>query len=302
MSILAASMQRARAIEGLGWVDAASRRFVLPRTSSSNASPPESALPFELVEREDGPMAIVRGSVLDADHRAGVRACLANVVTEVAFLLAGEKGAYLGDPETNVVACVDALSALRGEARLDEPLVVRGVSRAAYLDSSLEQPIELHRHRGPLELAYAGASSAAVIRADVDRLMVYNDWLGFLEGDLLLARVIGMACEVVQRPRAPRSPYVSLARRELVVIASGIEPAQALGLAEDLVEGMRRMRVQLRHPEARHVPYMTLSAGAVWVADTTTTPLDRALDEADAAVQSAKLAGRDRASMTRIET
>jgi PleD family two-component response regulator len=46
---------------------------------------------------------------------------------------------------------------------------------------------------------------------------------------------------------------------------------------------------------------MTLSAGAVWVQAPGDTPLPRALDEADAAVQRAKLEGRDRTATTRIE-
>lgn len=293
-------MERVRAIRGLGWVDATSRRFVLPRSSASNVVAPETALPFELAEREEGPVAIVRGASLDAAQRAEVRACLADVVSEVAFLLAGEKTAYLVDPEADVVACLEALVALRGEPT-DPWLVVRGGARAAYLDASLDRPLELTRRREPLDRAYAAAKTAAILRADLDRLMVYNDWLGFLEGDLLIARVIGLACEASRGPRAPRDVQVSLSRRDVLVLAPNVAPAEAHALAESLVEGMRRLRVQLRHPEVRAVPYMTLSAGAACIGDTTRTPLDRALDEADAAVQSAKLEGRDRVVVSRIE-
>jgi PleD family two-component response regulator len=46
---------------------------------------------------------------------------------------------------------------------------------------------------------------------------------------------------------------------------------------------------------------MTLSAGVAWIADTSRIPIERALEEADAAVQSAKLEGRDRVAVSRIE-
>lgn len=294
-------MERARAIEGLGWVDATSRRFVLPRASSSSVIAPESALLFELVERDEGPMAIVRGSALDDEYRAAVRACLGNVVNDVAFIVASEKDAYLVDQNSDVLACAEALQALRRQAGLDEALIVASVSRAAYVDAMHPQALELDRDRAPIEAHYASAPTAAVIRADVDRLMVYNDWLGVIEGDLLLARVLGMACDVARGPRVSRLVHVSLLRREVVLTSAGMDAAAAQALAQELVDGMRRMRVQLRHPEVRHVPYMTLSAGAVWIADTSCTPLDRALDEADAAVESAKLEGRDRVSLTRVE-
>jgi PleD family two-component response regulator len=87
----------------------------------------------------------------------------------------------------------------------------------------------------------------------------------------------------------------------VLLVLPDIDASACATVAEALVEQMRRERVQLRHPEVRHVPYMTLSAGAVWVQAPGDTPLPRALDEADAAVQRAKLEGRDRTATTRIE-
>jgi CRISPR/Cas system-associated protein Cas10 (large subunit of type III CRISPR-Cas system) len=59
--------------------------------------------------------------------------------------------------------------------------------------------------------------------------------------------------------------------------------------------------VQLRH-ETVHAPYMTLSAGAVFVREPARIPLSRALAAADEAVLEAKRAGRNRIAIARLET
>jgi GGDEF domain-containing protein len=293
-------MNGARAVSGLGWVDAASRRFVLPGARSPGPAP-EGALPRELAERVTGPVAIVRGSVLDHEHRRAARACLADVVRDVAFLVASDEGSYVVDADADVLACAEALEVLRESSRLEPAFVVTSGARAAYVEAGRDAPIVITRELSGLEPLYAGARTCGIVRADVDRMMVYNDWLGVVEGDLLLARVLRLACEVAHGARSPARACASLARRDVLLVLPDIDASACATVAEALVEQMRRERVQLRHPEVRHVPYMTLSAGAVWVQAPGDTPLPRALDEADAAVQRAKLEGRDRTATTRIE-
>lgn len=299
-------MERAHPIEGLGWVDAASRRFVLPRSSAiarggASLAAPSTALPFELVERVSGPMAIVRGAAIDPAQRAEVRACLANVVADVGFLLASERGVYLVDVDTDVLACVDALDALARGRGLEASICVWNGERGGFLDAELDVPLAITRDREAVARAYESAATSSVIRADVDRLMVYNDWLGVAEGDLLIGRVVALAMELARGPKAASAVCVSVLRRQVLLVAAGVDARAARALADAVVDGVRRLRVQLRHPEVRNVPYMTISAGAAWVADTRSTPLERALDEADAAVQRAKLEGRDRACLSSLE-
>ena len=293
-------MSGARAAAGLGWVDAATRSFVLPGAPSLGPAP-EGALPLELAERDAGPVAIVRGSVLDDVHRHAVRRCLADVVQDVAFLVASEKGSYVVDAEADVVACADALEALRADTSVEPAFIVANGARAAYRDAAIEAPIVVTRDPEPVIERYGAARSCGLVRADVDRLMVYNDWLGVVEGDLLLARVVRLACELAHGARGPQGASVSLCRRDALVVLPDVDAATTTAIAEALVGAMRRERVQLRHPEVRHVPYMTLSAGAVWVQACQRTPVVQALEEAGAATQRAKLEGRDRVAISRIE-
>jgi GGDEF domain-containing protein len=298
--MLAPLMSGARAVAGLGWVDASSRRFVLPGASSLGPAP-EGALPLELVERDAGPVAIVLGAVVDDAHRRAVRGCLVDVVSDVAFLVASERGSYVVDADADVVACADALEVLRAQTSVEPALVVTNGARAAFLDAATEAPVVVTRDPAQVADRYASARTCGLVRADVDRLMVYNDWLGVVEGDLLLARVLRLACEVALGACAPAGASVSLSRRDVLLVLPGVDASTTTSLADVLVEQMRRERVQLRHPEVRHIPYMTLSAGAVWVDASERTPLERALEETDAAVQCAKLAGRDRVATSRIE-
>ncbi|MBX7193671.1 MAG: diguanylate cyclase [Sandaracinaceae bacterium] len=292
-------MERARRIEGLGWVHPGSRSFVLPRASAMGAAP-EGALPFELVERGDGAVAVVRGSMLDARDRSAVRACLGDVVRHVVVLLASDRDAFVVDGDADAVTAVEALAVLR-DGELDDDVVEHAGAAVAHRRGRRERVTCVGREARAVEAAYRGAARAGVVRADLDRLMVYNDWLGVLEGDLLLARLVGLACAVVRESAVSDRALVSMHRRDVLVVGPDLDARGTQSIADAFVERMRRSRVQLRHDEVRNVPYMTLSAGAVWVSNTAQTPVARALEEVDLAVQHAKLAGRDRVAFSRME-
>jgi diguanylate cyclase (GGDEF)-like protein len=134
----------------------------------------------------------------------------------------------------------------------------------------------------------------AILRADVDRFMVFNDWVGFVEGDLLLARLVGMTASVVRERSS--APTLSLARRDVVALVPGLAAPDVEALGARLVERMREARVQLRHAEVRNVPYMTVSVGAA-IVDPSRRSLEDALAALDLVVLAAKQAGRDRAAV-----
>lgn len=299
--MLRATMERARAVDGLGWVDAASGRFALPRTTSERLGPaPREALPLELAIDGRGMLAIVRGPSLDVAQRARIRECLAEVASDVVFLVASERGAYVVDADANVRRAAHALAAIqeeRGEEH--DAIVVFAGNRACVLRAGDVVAQEITRERAPVEDAYARAETVALLRADVDRLMVYNDWLGHVEGDLLLARVLAMACSLDAVTGGGTT--VSIHRRDVLLVLPGADAARATDTSEALLAAMRRARVQLRHPEVKNVPYLTLSVGAVSIESSMKTSLDRALEELDLVVQEAKLAGRNRARLSRIE-
>jgi len=299
--MLRAIMERARAVDGLGWVDAASGRFALPRTTSERLGPaPREALPLELAIDARGMLAIVRGPSLDNAHRATIRGCLAEVASDVVFLVASERGAYVVDPDANVVRAAHALAAIqeeRGEEH--EAVVVFTGHRAAVLRAGEQVATEITRDLTPVQDTYARAERVAVLRADVDRLMVYNDWLGFVEGDLLLSRMLAMVCSLDAIARGAGT--VSMHRRDVLLVLPDADATRATETSEALLAAMRRARVQLRHPEVKNVPYVTLSVGAVSIESSRKTSLERALEELDLVVREAKLAGRNRARLSRIE-
>ncbi len=300
--MLHAVMERARAVDGLGWVDAASGRFALPRTTSERLGPaPREALPLELAIDPRGMLAIVRGPALDAAHRAAIRGCLAEVASDVVFLVASERGAYVVDPDANVVRAAHALAAIQEERGEEHEAVVAFAGhRAAVLRAGENVAREITRDREPVEDAYTRSEPVVVLRADVDRLMVYNDWLGLVEGDLLLARVLAMACSL-EVMTSGGSASVSMHRRDVLLVLPGADAARATEISEALLAAIRRARVQLRHPEVKNVPYVTLSVGAVSIESSRKTSLERALEELDLLVREAKLAGRNRARLSRIE-
>ncbi len=291
-------MQRARVVPGFGWVDLESGRVELPDGAGVRAgAAPNGALPLQLVEDARGRLALVRGPLLGDERRRALAAILAAHSSEVVFLVASEGGAYVLDPDADVVRAAEALVAVQRDRDGESDHVAVFSASAAWAHA--DEPARLVvRALAPLEEAYERASGAvALLRADVDRMMVYNDWLGFVEGDLLLARVLRMASSLAERPAA-----LSLHRRDLLILLEGLDEARATAASEQLVQAMRRARVQLRHPEVRNQPYVTLSVGAVYVPSPRGVKLGRALEEVDAAVQGAKLAGRNRARLTRLES
>jgi diguanylate cyclase (GGDEF)-like protein len=291
-------MESARRLRGLGWVDGASGEVGLPEGGArGGSSAPRGALLLELVEDERGPLALVRAPLLDDERRTEVRAALAAAGASAAFLVASEVGAFVVDRDAELARVACALAEVE-RARGHETASVTvfdGVSAAWMPVDGEVAPTVIGRERVELEDGYARAGTqAALLRADLDRFMVYNDWLGFVEGDLLRARLIGMTCALLARLDGEPG-RASLHRRDVLALLPGADEARARALADALVQAMRQSRVQLRHREVTNVPYMTVSVGGAVARSTAELAVAGLLSAADGAVQAAKLAGRDQA-------
>lgn len=278
-----------------GWVDAKTGRVVLPRAGQRIEAAPEGALPVQIVEGAAGRFGLVRGPLLDVADVAVIRHALRRAGVESAFVVGSERDAFAVDAGTDVARAAEALAGIVAarEPELAEVTVFAGPSAACADASGARETVVVRRERDALEAAYRAArGSVALLRADIDRFMVFNDWAGFVAGDLLLARLIGMARAITRESNDGAT--LSLARRDVLVLVPGLDAPGGEALAAKLVERMREARAQLRHREAQNVPYMTLSVGVAAIADPVTQPLDDALAAVDRALLAAKQAGRDR--------
>jgi diguanylate cyclase (GGDEF)-like protein len=126
-----------------------------------------------------------------------------------------------------------------------------------------------------------GGSSHALLLCDLDNFKRVNDRLGHAAGDTVLQDVAHTMRSVL---RAGDSIY-RVGGEEILVVLPGATEADAVGVAERL-----RRAVRERRPVGVSV---TISVG---VAVSKTGPLDtdELVGEADAALYSAKAAGRDR--------
>lgn len=291
-------MERSRRLRGLGWVDGASGEVRLPEQSpSAGSSAPPGALLLELFDDEGGALALVRGPLLDGERRTEVRSALATAGAAAAFLVASEQGAFVVDQDADLARVARALAAVERARGHEAPAVTvfDGVSAAWARVDGDEAPSVIGPDRGALEDGYGRAGGqAALLRADLDRFMVYNDWVGFVEGDLLRARLIGMTCTLLAGLDGDPA-QASLHRRDVLALLPGADEARARSVADALVQAMRQSRVQLRHREVTNVPYMTVSVGGAVASSTAEIAVAGLLAAADDAVQTAKRAGRDQA-------
>jgi diguanylate cyclase (GGDEF)-like protein len=134
-----------------------------------------------------------------------------------------------------------------------------------------------------------GASAKAVILADVDWAMAYNDAYGHQEGDLMLARL--HACIESAALRA-RAGFVRVGGEEYAVIVDGTV-SDAESIAEAIKHGVEAMNIPFEHAEVRTHGRVTVSIGIALAK----SGKDLRKDLEDA-VDEAKRSGRDRISMS----
>ena len=130
-----------------------------------------------------------------------------------------------------------------------------------------------------------GASERAVILADVDWAMAFNDAYGHRAGDLVLARVQACLASVALRRGAQ---LFRVGGEEFALLVDGTTEA-ALALAEELRRAVEALHVPFAHPEVRTHGRVTISLGiAPAIVGADLRP------RLEAAVDAAKRAGRNR--------
>jgi len=129
----------------------------------------------------------------------------------------------------------------------------------------------------------------AVLMFDIDFFKQFNDTYGHLEGDRVLRAVGAVVRESVRRPADIAARYGG---EELVVLAPGLRPKQAVGLAEAIRSRVHSLGI--RHSASKVAPYVTLSAGVACLVPSARDQSDFLLIEADQALYRAKRSGRNR--------
>jgi diguanylate cyclase (GGDEF)-like protein len=132
-------------------------------------------------------------------------------------------------------------------------------------------------------------STSAVILADVDWAMAYNDAYGHQEGDLMLARVHAFIESASLRAGAS---FIRVAGDEYTAIVEG-PISNGAGLAETIRRGVEAMNIPFQHSEVRTHGRVTVSIGVVPAGGG--MDLRKLLEDA---VYEAKRSGRNRVSVS----
>ncbi len=143
-----------------------------------------------------------------------------------------------------------------------------------------------------VSLAARYGSGGATLMLDLDDFKYVNDTLGHRAGDDL----IGSVAELL-RDRVRESDVLArLGGDEFALLLPRADEAEAVAVAEDLLEAVRRHRAMFRGQRVR----ITTSIGIGLVDDAVRTG-EELLVQADVAMYEAKEAGRDRVSVYRPE-
>ena len=147
-----------------------------------------------------------------------------------------------------------------------------GIHNRRYFQQRLHTEVQRAARRG---------AALAVIMLDIDHFKRINDRHGHALGD----QVLRSLCQRVLQRLRRSDVFCRLGGEEFVVLCPDTDQRQALALAEQLVQGLRRDPVA-------EVGFVTASFGvASWRAGESA---DALLRRADAGVYAAKQAGRDR--------
>ena len=136
----------------------------------------------------------------------------------------------------------------------------------------------------------------AVLMVDIDCFKSYNDRYGHQAGDEALRAVAGVLA------RAARRPLDLVARfggEEFAVVLYDSTRAYAEELAEQILVGVRRLRVQ--HAASTVSQVLTVSVGVSYVTPEAGRSAEGLLQLADEALYAAKHGGRDRVHLLTSE-
>jgi len=129
----------------------------------------------------------------------------------------------------------------------------------------------------------------SVIMIDIDFFKKYNDAMGHLEGDNVLAAVAQCMKNQLKRD----TDFIArFGGEEFVCLLPYIEKEKAADFAEELVKSVENLKI--RHPMNESSKYITISAGMASIVPDENTSPKQLLDEADKALYTAKQSGRNK--------
>lgn len=182
-------------------------------------------------------------------------------------------GVVLGRHEVRLATVV---SELRDTSLTDE---LTGLKNRRYFRARLEE-----------ELAVSLRTSAplAVAVMDLDRFKTVNDTFGHPEGDRVLKAVASAILSVVRRGESA----ARVGGEEFALLLPGADGGQAVAASERMRSAVARIRL---HPNEGGNPIrVAASVGCASTEDVGLVEADELYSAADAALYSAKRAGRDR--------
>jgi len=136
----------------------------------------------------------------------------------------------------------------------------------------------------------------ALLMVDIDFFKAFNDHYGHQAGDEALKAVAGVLS------RAARRPFDFVARyggEEFLVVLYDTTREHATGLAGDVVQGVRELRIP--HSTSAAASVLTVSVGVAWVVPVAGRSPEGFVQLADEALYEAKSAGRDRVHVMTAE-
>ncbi len=170
------------------------------------------------------------------------------------------------------------------EARLQQQLyesAVRDALTGAYNRQHFEE-----RLRGELEHAASHGTQLALVICDIDHFKKINDTWGHPAGDAVLRAVVARMKELVRQDNL----LARIGGEEFIVLARGLDPAQAVALAERLRTGVSDLSIAWK---ATKIP-VTMSFGVAMLDEVAQKSAEALVTLADERLYAAKRGGRDR--------
>jgi len=128
-----------------------------------------------------------------------------------------------------------------------------------------------------------------VLMIDIDYFKKYNDSLGHLEGDKALVAIAHCMKKQIKR----ETDFIArFGGEEFICVLPFAAKDELENFAKTLVESVENMKIP--HPMSEHSKYVTISAGMASAVPDNVNSYTRLLDEADKALYTAKLSGRNR--------
>ncbi|MFT4242978.1 MAG: diguanylate cyclase [Acidovorax sp.] len=184
---------------------------------------------------------------------------------DITDLIAQRQALELANEKLALLSTTDGVTNIGNRRRFDERLATEWQ--------------RCGRHQSPL----------AVVLIDIDHFKLYNDHYGHLAGDECLRRVAQMLQATIRRADEVAARYGG---EEFALLLPDAQLADAVVVARRCMDGLRA--ADIAHPHSPTAPVLTLSIGVACLVPRAGTSADTLVRAADAALYSAKYAGRNR--------